>query len=110
MLSVSGIIRITDDPQEKPFNTGFYFNFTSESKDPFKKGGRKYYKVALYVGDQDIAVARKEIIKGASIWIRHGDLDGTKSTNPQYNTIFNTVKCSWKEIEVLVMTLRADVQ
>ena len=108
-LSVAGIVRILEDPIENPFENGVYFNFPAETKDRRKKGGRMYYKIGLFIPKDRLEEAREDLKKGTSFQIVHGDLDGKRGHNDP-NVIFNQVKTTWANIEVLVMTLRSELQ
>jgi hypothetical protein len=109
-LSITGIIRVNDDPQVNPTeNGGAYFNFTAEGKDRKKKGGRFYYKVGLYVPAQKLNEAREEIVRGSNWQICHADLAGSRSQkDPNY--IYNHVQTSWWDITKLIQTMHGDVQ
>lgn len=108
-LAIAGIVRIIDEPVENTFDNGVYFNFSAETKDRRKKGGRMYYKIGLFVPKDKLDVAREDIKKGTSIQIVHGDLDGKRAKNDP-NIIYNQVKTCWANIEVLVMALRGEIQ
>ena len=108
-LGVYGIVRIYEVPEEHAVGENFFFNFIGEGKDPKVKGGRRYYNISLYVPKEKVEVAREDIAKGKSIYIRHGDLDGKR--NEMYpNRPMIQVKTAWSNIEPLVMTMRAEIQ
>ena len=108
-LSVAGIVRILDEPVENTFETGVYFNFSAETKDRRKKGGRMYYKIGMFIPKDKLEEAREDLKKGTSFQIVHGDLDGKRAPS-DVNIIYNQVKTCWANIEVLVQTLRGDIQ
>jgi len=108
-LGVQGIVRIYDEPTENKLDDGVFFNCVGEGKDPKIKGGRKYYSVSVFVPNEKVEVAREDLRKGSSIYIRHGDLDGKR--NELYPTRpYMQVRTSWFNIEPLVMTMRAETQ
>lgn len=109
-LSIVGVVRIAEEPTLNSLEQGgTFFNFTAEGKDPKKQGGRYYYKVGVYVPEGKVDQAKGELVKGKSLFIRHGDLTGSKSEKDA-NYVYNKVNTTWWDITGLIQTMHGDVQ
>ena len=103
MLTVSGIVFIPEVPEEKVYKELVFFSFRGVTKDPYKEGSRKWYKLNVTVPKDRLDEARKGLAKGKTIQIRIGELDGFMSDQ---GGIIVTVKSRWQWIEVLAKTLQ----
>lgn len=109
-LGTHGIVRIIEEPNRVPLTKGgAYFNCIAEGKNPKKKGARFYYRVSIYVPADKLDEADEEIVKGACVEIKHGELDGNRSQN-NVNLILNQVHTAWWDLDFLVAAPRAVLQ
>lgn len=103
MLSVSGIIAIVDEPQEKTFNGGAYFNFTAIAADPSVQDKRHTYKASMFVPEKALETAREQLQSKKVIQIHHGWWQTSELTDDKTGKQFtvNNLKISWTSCTVL---------
>ena len=101
MLTVTGVVYISQAPDIRIAGAGAYFNLITIGKNPYKNS-REYYKVSVFVSKEDIDKAREKLTEGTNIWIRLGELKGNKIEEKIY---IQDVKTNWKWIEILARTL-----
>jgi len=101
MLTVSGIICIMTEPEERVISSGSFFNFFGVSKNPYKID-YSHHKVSVFVQTEKVEKAREKICKGKNICIRMGELNGKKT---KFETaVMSDISTRWNWIEVLSQT------
>lgn len=99
MLSVSGLIAVLDEPQERTSGKNKYISFLALAKDAFGKAHK--YKASLYCwNDEQLQKARENIKRGKVILVRYGGWSAQESV--QYpGKMSNFLNLQWNNIQVL---------
>ncbi len=100
MLSVSGLIAILDEPQERVVKEATYFSFLAVTKDSYSPPRTHFYRASVTAYREDALEARKELKKGKVLLIRHGEWSALENKNHP-GTYSNYLQLSWKQIKVL---------
>ncbi len=84
MLSVTGIVALTEDPKEVPAKGGAYFNFQAVAADTLQGSGKyHHYSVSVYVPETNLEEARKKLQAKKVINIHSGYWSAAKIPNKE---------------------------
>jgi hypothetical protein len=97
MLTVSGIVAVANDPEEKTISSGTFFSFKAVGKNPYAEG-RKHYNMSVFVPVDQLDSARTVLKRNMVLNVRMAELDGNES---EKGFIYNQVKVNYRYIDPL---------
>lgn len=108
MLTVNGIVIVTETPKANPYKDFTYFTTEVSSPDPKTEGKKHWYTMSIYVPKDKVELAQEQIIEGALIYIRTGDLSAEKFINniTKEKSKRTLIKVSFNNLQFLTILKR----
>lgn len=81
MLTVNGIVIVTEAPKESSYKDNSYFMCEISSPDPYTTGEKHFYSISIFVPKEKIQSAREQLVEGALLYLRTAELSAKKLVN-----------------------------